>query len=63
MLQGIVKDESCVHLHDIFSYHLVSIYHMHGLTGEQAQHIAHRHNKATEFTNKMTTQDKLLCHM
>ena len=36
---------------------------MHGLTGEQAQHIAHRHNKATEFTNKMTTQDKLLCHM
>ena len=29
------------------------------LTDEQAQHVAHRHNRATEFVNKMITQDKV----
>ena len=61
VLQEIIKDESCAHLHDIFSHHLVSVYH--GLMDEQAQHICHRHNRATEFTNKMITQDKALCHI
>ena len=26
---------------------------------EQAQHLAHKHNRATEFTSKMNTQDKV----
>ena len=30
------------------------------LSDEQAQHLAHRHNRATEFTSKMNTQDKVL---
>ena len=30
-----------------------------GLTDEMAQHLAHRHNRATEFINRMTTQDKV----
>ena len=29
------------------------------LSAEQAQHLAHRHNRATEFTSKMNTQDKV----
>ena len=61
MLNQIIQDESCAHLHDIFSHHLVSVYH--DLTDEQAQHLAHRHNRTTEFSNKMTTQDKVLSHM
>ena len=61
MLNEIFQDKSCAHLHDIFSHHLVSVYH--DITDEQAQHLTQWHNRATEFTNKMTTQDKVLSHM
>ena len=36
---------------------LVSVYY--DLSDEMAQHLAHRHNRATEYTSKMTTQDKV----
>ena len=41
----------------LYTCRLVCVYH--GLTDELAQHLAHRHNRATEFTSKMTTQDKV----
>lgn len=41
----------------LYSHRLVSVYQ--GLTDELAQHLAHRYNRATEFTNKLTTQDKV----
>ena len=41
----------------LYSHRLVSVYH--GLSDEQIQHLAHCHNRATEFTSKMTTQDKV----
>ena len=56
-LQGILEDDSVVHK-DLYSHRLVSVYH--GLTDELAQHLAHRHNRATEFTNRMTTKDKVI---
>ena len=61
MLNQIIQDKSRAHLHDIFNYHLISV--CHDLTDEQAQHLAHWHNRTTEFSNKMTTQDKILSHM
>ena len=42
----------------LYSHRLVSVYH--GLSDEQVQHLAHCHNRATEFTSKMTNQDKVL---
>ena len=39
---------------------LVSIYAW--LSTEQAQHLALRHNRATEYTNKLTTQDQVSMH-
>ena len=36
---------------------LVSVYS--GLSDKQATHLALRHNKATEFTSRLTTQDKV----
>ena len=43
-------------------YHarLVSVYAW--LSIEQAQHLALRHNRATEYTNKLTTQDQVSMH-
>ena len=37
---------------------LVSVYAW--LSTEQAQHLALRHNGATEYTNKLTTQDQVI---
>ena len=39
---------------------LVSIYAW--LSTEQAQHLVLRHNRATEYTNKLTTQDQVSMH-
>ena len=40
-----------------FSSRLVSVYSR--MTDEQAQHLAIQHNRATDFTCKMRTQDKV----
>ena len=45
------------HLDHQYSRRLASVYH--DLTDEQAQHLAHRHNRASEYTSKMIIQDKV----
>ena len=37
----------------------VSVYQ--NLTDDEAQYLAVKHNRATDFTHKMTTQDKVWC--
>lgn len=56
-LEQILNEERSSSFIEMYKYRLVSIYR--GLSDELAQHLAHRHNCATEFTNKMTTQDKV----
>ena len=54
-LQQIINENK--ELPEIYTHRLVSVYR--GLSDQHATHLAHRHNRATEFTNKMTTQDKV----
>jgi hypothetical protein len=59
-LQQIINENK--ELPEIYTHRLVSVYR--GLSDEHATHLAHRHNRATEFTSKMTTQDKVhICRM
>ncbi|KAL5479413.1 hypothetical protein EMCRGX_G022933 [Ephydatia muelleri] len=60
--QQILEENPDLNTDRHFSHRSVSIYV--NLTEEQAQHLAHRHNRTTEFINVMTTQDKVhLCQM
>ena len=45
-------------LSDIYRFRMVSVYNS-TITDEEAQHLSLRHNRATEFTNKILTQDKV----
>ena len=55
--QQILEENPDLNTDRHFSHRSVSIYV--NLTEEQAQHLAHRHNRTTEFINVMTTQDKV----
>ena len=55
--QQILEENPDLNIDRHFSHRSVSIYV--NLTDEQAQHLAHRHNRTTEFINVMTTQDKV----
>ena len=50
--------ESNTRLPDTYRFRTVSVY-SNTITDEEAQHLSLRHNRATEFTNKMLTQDKV----
>lgn len=50
--------ETNKNLSDVYRFRMVSIYDS-SITDEEAQHLSLRHNRATEFTNKMLTQDKV----
>ena len=56
-LQQLIKENQELVKDPTFSSRRVSVYGR--LSAEQAQHLAHRHNRATEFTSKMNTQDKV----
>ena len=56
-LQQLIKENQELAKDPTFSSRRVSVYRK--LSAEQAQHLAHRHNRATEFTSKMNTQDKV----
>ena len=56
-LQQLIKENQELAIDPTFSSRRVSVYGR--LSAEQAQHLAHRHNRATEFTSKMNTQDKV----
>ena len=58
-LQQLLGENEDVSRDPMFTHRNVSVYV--NLTDEQSQHLAHRHNRATEFVNKMTTQDKVCC--
>ncbi|KAL5509182.1 hypothetical protein EMCRGX_G004500 [Ephydatia muelleri] len=61
-LQQLIKENQELAKDPTFSSRRVSVYGR--LSAEQAQHLAHRHNRATEFTSKMNTQDKVhLCRL
>lgn len=51
--------ESHKDLPDAYRFRIVSVYNS-TITDEEAQHLSLRHNRATEFTNKMLTQDKVI---
>lgn len=59
--------ETSKDLPDTYRFRTVSVY-SNTISDEEAQHMALRHNRATEFTNKMLAQDKVifmrmkLCH-
>lgn len=53
-LESLTKSEE---LPQMYRLRTVSVYR--DISDEQAQHLAMRHNRATEFTNKMSTQDKV----
>ena len=55
-LQNLLKTHK--DLPDTYKFRIVSVYAS-SITDEEAQHLALRHNRATEFTNKMLTQDKV----
>lgn len=55
-LQSLLKARS--DLSEAYRFRIVSVYDS-TITDEEAQHLALRHNRATEFTNKMLTQDKV----
>ena len=57
-LTQLLKEKKELALDPKFFNRRVSVYTR--LSDEQAQHLAHRHNRATEFTSKMNTQDKVL---
>eukprot|EP00731_Ephydatia_muelleri_P013142 Em0007g452a len=59
-LQQLIKENQELAKDPTFSSRRVSVYGR--LSAEQAQHLAHRHNRATEFTSKMNTQDKQYEH-
>ena len=56
-LQQLIKENQELAKDPTFSSRRVSVYGR--LSAEQAQHLAHRHNRATELTSKMNTQDKV----
>ena len=56
-LQQLITENKELAKDPTFSSRRVSVYGR--LFAEQAQHLAHRHNRATEFTSKMNTQDKV----
>ena len=56
-LQQLITENKELAKDPTFSSRRVSVYGR--LSAEQAQHLAHRHNRATEFTSKMNTQDKV----
>ena len=56
-LTQLLKEKKELALDPKFFIRRVSVYTR--LSDEQAQHLAHRQNRATEFTSKMNTQDKL----
>ena len=56
-LQQLLAENKDLSKDEMFTHRNVSVYV--NLTDEQSQHLAHRHNRATEFVNKMTTQDKV----
>lgn len=51
--------ESHKDLPNTYRFRTVSVYNS-TITDEEAQHMALRHNRATEFTNKMLAQDKVM---
>lgn len=55
-LQQLLKDHA--DLSDLYRFRMVSVYN-YTITDEEAQHLSMRHNRATEFTNKLLTQDKV----
>ena len=61
-LTQLLKEKKELALDLKFFNRRVSVYTRPRLSDEQAQHLAHRHNRATEFKSKMNTQDKVL-HM
>ena len=56
-LQQLLAENKDLSADEMFTHRNVSLYV--NLSDEQSQHLAHRHNRATEFVNKMTTQDKV----
>ena len=58
-LQQLLNENDNLRQDPQFSSRRVSVYSR--MTDEQAQHLALRHNRATDFTCKMTTQDKVHC--
>lgn len=59
-LQQLLEEDEALADSPYMRSRLTSVYV--GLSDEQAQHLALRHNRATEYTSKMTTQDKVhLC--
>ena len=56
-LQQLIAENKELAKDPTFSSRRVSVYGR--LSAEQTQHLAHRHNCATEFTSKMNTQDKV----
>ena len=58
-LQQLINENKSLASDKHFTCQSVNVYV--NLIDEQAQHVAHRHNKATEFVNKMTTQD-IICN-
>ena len=63
-LQELLNEDKQLATLPYYRSRLVSVYS--GLSDKQATHLALRHNKATEYTSKLTTQDKVgvcLCPM
>ena len=56
-LQQLLNENDNLRQDPQFSSWRVSVYSR--MTNEQAQHLALRHNRATDFTCKMTTQEKV----
>ena len=56
-LQRLITENKELAKDPTFSSRRVSVYGR--MSAEQAQHLAHRHNRATEFTSKMNQQDKV----
>ena len=60
-LQQLIKENKELLGDREFCSRRVSVYS--NLSDEHVQHLAHRHNRATEFTSKMTTQDKVCLNL
>ena len=63
-LQELLNEDKQLAALPYYRSRLVSVYS--GLSDKQATHLTLRHNKATEYTSKLTTQDKVrlyLCSM
>ena len=57
-LQQLFAENKDLSADEMFTHKNMSLYV--NLSDEQSQHLAHRHNRATEFVNKMTMQDKIV---